>query len=915
MIDTFEITKLCFSEHMSSHLIKMGSYNILCDVPLDMNEILEIRETIPKEINKTNVILDNNNNNNDEYSSYNSDNRHNDGYINISNLETSPGLSKKLLLNISYIPMKIHIILISCVEGFMGLPILCKYLDFRDTHIICTKPVFTFSMCAVECLQKQENYIPEWDDEKINIKNMDTSQIKNEEYFHTKWNFKNSLHLLSYKENVSFKQYDEILNITLCSSGHSLGSSNFFLSTDYLNIFIVNKSSYNIKRHTSSFDSSMLNKCNFVIFTSFLLSKQLQYYVDQTDPHYNSTSCSPQNNVDINHNEANSNNNQTCDNNNNKKIFDNNNKKKTCDNNNKKIFDNNNNNPCDNNNNNPCDNNNNNPCDNNNNNNNPICSNDQATHSPKSSNTTQAHNMKQLILQKIQIHIEKSYKDSLNKICSLVLKTIKNKGCVLIPVDLHFLYFIELIELIGVIISKHLPKEEQVLIFSVLSNIQDVIHQLNLFAEWVEESRKKKCSKILNPQGPFSIDIMIKNNRLIIGNNINDITKQFRYPCVCFIHDSSLRFFESSLLLEKWANEQNNTLILVDPFYDPIKVLYPFKIYEKKINVHYCPLSWDLNEFHIKDIIMSNTKNVNVTKDTSHKNINNNINNNINSNINSNINNNINSNINNNINNDINNNKSNSINNNDTHVCVYILPETSKHIFTDIYQMSKNELPLAYQNVTIQKDNNNYNNHNNHIDIDQDTFRNILFIQPFEKKQIAFDKFENFNQKMIPVRFSPGETKKLERILKKVDDFFCANIKAHYTCSFIGDYIDEDHIEEFKVDELEGQNKYEIINDEQHDISNEQQIKLMVGSINVDVLTSNLLHSGYNKNDILVEYQQNQEKDTDTNNNVIWSITINSIKSKIICHDQYDIEVCTNNIEFREKVKEIFYKLVNHIIE
>ncbi|KOB86372.1 hypothetical protein PFDG_02094 [Plasmodium falciparum Dd2] len=817
MIDTFEITKLCFSEHMSSHLIKMGSYNILCDVPLDMNEILEIRETIPKEINKTNVILDNNNNNNDEYSSYNSDNRHNDGYINISNLETSPGLSKKLLLNISYIPMKIHIILISCVEGFMGLPILCKYLDFRDTHIICTKPVFTFSMCAVECLQKQENYIPEWDDEKINIKNMDTSQIKNEEYFHTKWNFKNSLHLLSYKENVSFKQYDEILNITLCSSGHSLGSSNFFLSTDYLNIFIVNKSSYNIKRHTSSFDSSMLNKCNFVIFTSFLLSKQLQYYVDQTDPHYNSTSCSPQNNVDINHNEANSNNNQTCDNNNNKKIFDNNNKKKTCDNNNKKIFDNNNNNPCDNNNNNPCDNNNNNPCDNNNNNNNPICSNDQATHSPKSSNTTQAHNMKQLILQKIQIHIEKSYKDSLNKICSLVLKTIKNKGCVLIPVDLHFLYFIELIELIGVIISKHLPKEEQVLIFSVLSNIQDVIHQLNLFAEWVEESRKKKCSKILNPQGPFSIDIMIKNNRLIIGNNINDITKQFRYPCVCFIHDSSLRFFESSLLLEKWANEQNNTLILVDPFYDPIKVLYPFKIYEKKINVHYCPLSWDLNEFHIKDIIMSNTKNVNVTKDTSHKNINNNINNNINSNINSNINNNINSNINNNINNDINNNK--------------------------------------------------------------------------------------------------RETKKLERILKKVDDFFCANIKAQYTCSFIGDYIDEDHIEEFKVDELEGQNKYEIINDEQHDISNEQQIKLMVGSINVDVLTSNLLHSGYNKNDILVEYQQNQEKDTDTNNNVIWSITINSIKSKIICHDQYDIEVCTNNIEFREKVKEIFYKLVNHIIE
>ncbi|VWU53353.1 small subunit rRNA synthesis-associated protein, putative, partial [Hepatocystis sp. ex Piliocolobus tephrosceles] len=99
----------------------------------------------------------------------------------------------------------------------------------------------------------------------------------------------------------------------------------------------------------------------------------------------------------------------------------------------------------------------------------------------------------------------------------------------------------------------------------------------------------------------------IKNNRLIIANTINDIDKYFKHPsCVCFIQDSSLRFFEAYNLIKKWETNENNTLLLIDPYYNPISVLLPFNLYDKKINIFYCPLSFDLNQSNILDIINKN---------------------------------------------------------------------------------------------------------------------------------------------------------------------------------------------------------------------------------------------------------------------------------------------------------------------
>ncbi|CRG99644.1 small subunit rRNA synthesis-associated protein, putative [Plasmodium relictum] len=763
MIDSFEITKLCDYENVNSHLIKIGSFNILCDLPLNPKEILNFKKTVSN--------------------SKNFDNEKNE-CINLSNLETY-SLSNKLLLDISNIPLKIHIILISCIECFMGLPIFCKYFDISETHIICTKPVFTFSMSAVDNLQNKENYLPSWNEEYIHT-SFNEEIFKSDEYFDLKLNFKNSLHLLSYKEKVSFKQNDEVINITLYSSGYSLGSCNFFVATDLISIFIINKSSYNIKRHPSPFDTSCLEKADFVIFTSYLSSNQ-KYSIK---------------------NEVGENNENLL-------------KKKSL-----------------------------------------INYTNPLINEENSKNMNSSKDLRELIKRKLILCIEKSYKDSLNKICSIVLETIKRKGCVLIPVDLHFLYFIELVELIGVIISKYLTKEEQVLVFSVISNISNVIHQADLCAEWVEESRKKKCSKMSNPQGPFSIEIMIKNNRLIIGNTINDICKYFRYPCVCFIQDSTLRFFESSILLEKWAFNENNSIIFIDPFYDPISILYPFNIYNKKITTYYCPLIWDLNEFNIIDIM-----NINTNKK-----------------------------------------------------CIYILSDRLQAIFKENQEIFENNTlnyEMNNENVDdehISSENNISKKDNNKsdlvIDYDKKKFlfdikNNIIYIYPLKKKEIIFSNFLEFNKKMHPVRFSIDGTNNLEKILKKIDNFYCAKVKCKYTSSFMGDYIKEDHIEQQKQEN----NIQEVKN---KTCTNKSNIDLMFGSINVDDFINNLLDFGYDKDDITLQYLDNNKSDT-MENNYIWYIFIKSINSKIICYTKYDIEVFSSNVTLRQQIKQILSKLTSRL--
>ncbi|SBT79160.1 small subunit rRNA synthesis-associated protein, putative [Plasmodium malariae] len=795
MNDSFEMIKLCGSDHVSSHLIKIGSFNILCDMPLNHEEILNLKK---KDITR---------NNSDREKELD------EQYISITNMEVHSS-SNKLLLSISNIPIKIHIILISCIECFMGLPIFCKYFDISDTHIICTKPIFTFSMCAVENLQTKENYLPEWNEEITETNFNENIFNSSDDYFDLKLSFKNSLHLLSYKEKISFKQNDEIVHITLYSSGYSLGSCNFFIATDFLNILVINKSTYNIKRHPSPFDSSCLSKADFVLFTSYYSSNHFyNFSLNQKEEEHIDRGNKPPNSY------------------NDKLLVDKaDSKRATC---------------------------------------------SGTISSSLNGNTPEQKGIKEKIKKKVNVCIERTYKDSLNKICSIVLRTIKSKGCVIIPVDLHFLYFLELVELIGVIISKYLTKEEQVLIFGIISNISNVIHQADLCAEWVEESRKKKCSKSSNPQGPFSIDTMIKNNRLIIGNDTNDICKYFRYPCVCFIQDSTLRFFESSVLLEKWAKDSNNSIILVDPYYDPISVLYPFHIYHKNINAYYCPLLWDINERNILDIINANT------------------------------------------------NKK----------CVYVLPHTLRSMFKkdqsnwEIYPQNVHEYCGPNKNDTPEGVNtvipNNPDEHDDKRDINatqnsrtysytsHNIKNNVIYLYPLKKREIVFNSFLHFHKKMHPIRFTVDGTQKLEKVLRKIDDFYCANVKCTYLRNFFGDIIKEDNIEELidedKDDQKEKKDvgKKTIINEI---VTNERKIGLMFGSINEQEILNNLVQYGYSKNDLTINYSQNIKLDVDQTK-YLWCIEINSINSKIIGYTKYDIEVFSSNTKLRQQITEILHKL------
>ncbi|GAB66027.1 hypothetical protein PCYB_081880 [Plasmodium cynomolgi strain B] len=805
MFDSFKVTKLCDQESVSSHLITIGSFNILCDLPLNPREILNFKKST---INCNNV---------DEEKSQE------DKYIRITNLETE-ALSNKLLLNISSVPIKIHIILISCSECFMGLPIFCKYFDVSDTHIVCTKLTFTFALSAVENLQKKENYLPPWDEEddrkekfskgsfskgsfskgcfskgsfckgnfsegnfsedNFSEDNFSEDNFNTDEYLDLKLSFRNSLHLLSYKEKISFQQNDEIVCITPYSSGYSLGSCNFVVKTDLMNLCIINKSCYNIKRHPSTLDLTCLEKADFVLFTAYVKGDTSTGEPPQSgnapsggaskgeSPNRSTPSGSAQNSS-------------------------------------------------------------------------------VPSEGPPSERTRE----------KINMCIEKNYKDSLNKICSIVLRTIKSKGCVLIPVDLNFLYFLELIELIGVVISKYLAKEEQVLIFTIIGNINNVIHQADLCAEWVEESRKKKCSKISNPQGPFSIEIMIKNNRLITGNDINDISKLFRYPCVCFVQDSSLRFFESSTLLEKWAMEENNSLLLIDPYYDPVAVLAPFHIYLKKINIFFCPISWDLNESDIWEIINTNA------------------------------------------------NKK----------CVYLLhhrlgggcssPRINSQVDTT-HEGIKNSYNVGEKNEEEENYNErgrnppygNYTNGNPHGDVNPN---DIIYIYPLRTREIIYDTFSQVGKNMHPVPFTVDGTNNLKKILTKIDNLHCAKVRCSYNRTLFGDYIKEGQMEICKsaLQNREVDNKKTY-----NEWLNEKGVNLMFGSIREEDFVDNLLQFGYSKNDLVVNHSEGRTPGVQTEN-YLWSITINSINSKVVCYTKYDIEVISSHTKLRQQVKEILQRI------
>ncbi|KMZ86954.1 hypothetical protein PVBG_02795 [Plasmodium vivax Brazil I] len=866
MFHSFEVTKLCDHESVSSHLITIGSFNILCDLPLNPREILNFKKST---ISCNNVDEEKSQGGKPPGEKSPGEKPPGEKCIRITNLETE-ALSNKLLLNISSVPIKIHIILISCSECFMGLPIFCKYFDVSDTQIVCTKLTFTFALSAVENLQTKESYLPPWDEEDARRERFSKEEVSEgkpseekpskesfskdsfnkgsftkesftkesftaDEYFNLKLSFRNSLHLLSYREKISFQQNDEVICITPYSSGYSLGSCNFVVKTDLMNLCIINKSCYNVKRHPSPLDLACLEKADFVLFTAYVKGGASTEGPSQRGsapggsvpgggpPSGGSPNRSPPNGSPPNRSPPNG---------------------------------------------------------------------SPPNGSPPNRSPSNGCPPSERTREKINMCVEKTYKDSLNKICSIVLRTIKSKGCVLIPVDLHFLYFLELIELIGVVISKYLAKEEQVLIFTIIGNISNVIHQADLCAEWVEESRKKKCSKVSNPQGPFSIEIMIKNNRLITGNDINDIAKWFRYPCVCFVQDSSLRFFESSTLLEKWAMEENNSLLLIDPYYDPVSVLAPFHIYLKKINVFFCPISWDLNESDIWEII-----NTNVNKK-----------------------------------------------------CVYLLPHrlgeggSSPRIGTQVETTHVNKRSGQVETAHVGQASSYHVGENNgeeesynkrgsippygsyptgspygsyptgspYGDVNPNgnpcgnvNPNDIIYIYPLRTREIIYDTFSQVGKNMHPVPFTVDGTNNLEKILTKIDNLHCAKVRCSYNSTLFGDYIKEGQMEMCKS----ASQSIEVDNKKTDDEwMSEKGVNLMFGSIREEDFVEKLLQFGYNKNDLVVNHSGGSTPDEQTEK-YLWSITINSINSKVVCYTRYDIEVVSSHAKLRQQVKEILQRI------
>lgn len=412
--------------------------------------------------------------------------------------------------------------------------------------------------------------------------------------------------------------------------------------------------------------------------------------------------------------------------------------------------------------------------------------------------------------QKIQTLIGTDYKDSVRKLCAAIICAIKKKGCVLIPMDLYYLYFIELTEVIGVAISKYVNVEDQVTIFTVMPNINDAIYYAESCADWVDDYRKEKCCRTKYPEHPFSFSMMKRNNRLFVGESVQNIASVFKSPCVCFMQDSSLRLFESSDVFKKWMNDEKNTIILVDAAYDPLKLLQPFNILKAKINIYFCPILWQLNEFDILEVMYRNPcqtceyiipqelqwflENANLTDLTMYFQ-----------------------------NADDNDDRVNNHNNaNGSNVDNYMWKQEEAVITTTEFAkklkttpidtfMKKNvvlDIPHGGSNIPqgsnipeekteeeIEEEEEQYiDNNEEESEIQEIDLNRINYICPLKSVKIQYDDFAELKENLIPMRFFCDSKTELEKKLNKAEDMYFAEVQCQLTSSFIGDLLNAEDV-------------------------------------------------------------------------------------------------------------------------
>eukprot|EP00052_Salpingoeca_macrocollata_P021869 m.188369 g.188369 ORF g.188369 m.188369 type:complete len:629 (+) comp21646_c0_seq1:647-2533(+) len=196
---------------------------------------------------------------------------------------------------------------------------------------------------------------------------------------------------------------------------------------------------------------------------------------------------------------------------------------------------------------------------------------------------------------------------SLEDLCGHAGGTIRGGGSVLIPcVSSGVIY--DLFEpLVSHLASMGLQNTP---IYFVSPSAKASLAYSNIFSNWLCPS---KADRVYLPEWPFNHETMAQMGQIAVFPDLQgEFKAKFREPCVVFVEHPSLRMGDSVHLLDMWAGDARNSLIVVEPDYSLEELLAPFE--PVAMRTVFCPIdprltaqemSGVLKELRPKQVVLS----------------------------------------------------------------------------------------------------------------------------------------------------------------------------------------------------------------------------------------------------------------------------------------------------------------------
>lgn len=165
-----------------------------------------------------------------------------------------------------------------------------------------------------------------------------------------------------------------------------------------------------------------------------------------------------------------------------------------------------------------------------------------------------------LIMSNLSLNPTYSPDNMLGEVCNMVISTVKTGGNVLIPCHAGGV-LLGLLEWLIENLTKSSLSEVPILIVSPVADA--ALAHPDIYGEWLNDVKQ---SKLYIPELPFKHSQLIKSKRIHHFSNVADGMREiYKTPCIVFAGHPSLRCGDAVLLLEKWRDDKNSAVILIEP--------------------------------------------------------------------------------------------------------------------------------------------------------------------------------------------------------------------------------------------------------------------------------------------------------------------------------------------------------------